>query len=134
MCNKYLVAMCVRRFLEKREGAIINLVPDFSRVTAADEKVRTVRRPYKILSRMRTLFRNFHRLDKSISIFYMRDFLYNGPIKVIMLLLLPSEKALIIPTSNAFLRSDREQRAFKTMIQSSRVTTYSQGGRKKCTL
>lgn len=39
MCNRHLVAVCVRMFLEKREARIESFQEEFSRLTAVDDKI-----------------------------------------------------------------------------------------------
>jgi len=39
VCNKHLVNVCVRLFIESKEGYVVNFIQDFQKLTVSDEKV-----------------------------------------------------------------------------------------------
>ena len=39
MCNKHLVNVCVRLFIESKEGYVVTFIQDFQKLTVSDEKV-----------------------------------------------------------------------------------------------
>ena len=39
VCNKHLVNVCVRLFIESKEGYVVTFIQDFQKLTVSDEKV-----------------------------------------------------------------------------------------------
>lgn len=44
VCNKHLVNVCVRLFIESKEGYVVNFIQDFQKLTVSDEKTDLVER------------------------------------------------------------------------------------------
>ncbi|CAC5390983.1 GTPase-activating protein and VPS9 domain-containing protein 1 [Mytilus coruscus] len=54
VCNKHLVNVCVRLFIETKEGYVVNFIQDFQKLTVSDEKTDLVERFLQFLYQQMT--------------------------------------------------------------------------------